>query len=153
MTTMAMIQKLRDKFGAMGLRSAVELHTNYNKWQVEDLTKEELKALYLKFHPQKSDKERIFELEVEKRVKALRSIILQDATYIGMLEPTDWSKFNAWMLELSPLKKPLTAYELDEFEPLIKQFKSLKTKYNKRAKIPGTKEWYHKNKLPMPSNN
>ncbi|WPC14636.1 hypothetical protein LEQ04_08585 [Riemerella anatipestifer] len=70
-----------------------------------------------------------------------------------MLEPDEWTKFNAFMLKSSPLKKPLNAYKLGEFEELIKQFKSMRAKYEKRAKVHGTKEWYHKNKLPMPSKN
>lgn len=153
MTTTKMIQKLRDKFGEQGLRSAVELHTNYNKWQVEDLTVNELIKLYQRFFPQKSPVEKVFEREKEQKVKKLRSVVLKDATYIGLLRIDDWRDFNNWMLKLSPLKKPLNAYKLEEFEPLIKQFKSLKTKYDKKAMIPGTKEWYYKNKIPMPSEN
>lgn len=153
MTANVMIQRLKDKFSDAALRSAVELHTNYQKWDIEDLTQEELTALYQRFCPQKSPAEKVFELEVEKKVKSLRAIILTDATYIGMLEPNNWKEFNAWMLNLSPLKKPLNDYKINEFGDLIKQFKSLKTKYNQRAKIPFTKEWYHKNKMPMPSEN
>ncbi len=152
MTTQAMIQRLRDKLG-VGLRSAVELHTNYHKWQIEDLTDEELTGLYQRFCPQKTSEQKVFELELQNRIKALKSIVLKDATYIGLLTPESWEAFNTWMLERSPFKKSLNAYKLDEFEPLIKQFKSLKSKYNKKAKIPFTKEWYHKNKLPMPSDN
>lgn len=150
MATITMIQKLRDKLG-VGLRSAVELHTNYDKWEIEDLTNEELVALYNRFYPQISDTEKIFALKMEQKLKSLRAIILADATYIGLLEANSWDKFNQWMLELSPFKKPLNAYKLDEFGPLIKQFKSLRTKYDKKAMISGTEEWYHKHKLPKPS--
>lgn len=153
MTANIMMQRLRDKFSNVALRSAVELHTNYQKWELEDLTPEELTELYQRFCPQKTSAERIFELETEQKVRSLRAIILTDATYIGMLEPNNWTEFNEWMLNLSPLKKPLNSYKINEFGDLIKQFKSLRSKYNKKAKIPFTKEWYHKNKLPMPSEN
>ncbi|SDE75372.1 hypothetical protein [Riemerella columbipharyngis] len=148
-----MIQRLRDKFGTEALRSAVQLHTDYDKWQIEDLTIEELQGLYRRFFPQKTVTDVAVELANEKRLKELRSTVLKDASYIGLLEPDNWDRFNSWMLDLSPLKKPLKYYKIEEFQPLIRQFKSLRNKYEKQAKITGTKEWYHKHKLPIPLNN
>ncbi|MGP1500772.1 MAG: hypothetical protein ACTTJM_03190 [Bergeyella cardium] len=153
MTQYTMIQRLRDKFGDLSLRTAVEMHTDYNKWEIEELTLEELTSLFHRFFPKENLKQHVFNLELDNKVKSLRSIILKDATYIGLLEPDNWNRFNNWMRTLSPLKKPLKDYKFNEFGDLIKQFKSLKTKYNKQAKIPYTKEWYHKHNMPKPSDN
>lgn len=148
-----MIQRLRDKFGIEALRSAVQLHTDYDKWQIEDLTMEELQGLYRRFFPQKTVADVAVELANEKRLKELRSIILKEASAIGLLEPDQWDRFNAFMLKNSPLKKPLNAYKLGEFNELIKQFKSMRNKYERQANIVGSKEWHHKNKIPMLSKN
>lgn len=153
MTPNAIILRLRDKFSELALRSAVELHTNYDKWNVEDLTEDELKNLFSLLCPQKSPAEQVFNLQMEQRLKNLRSIILKEASYIGLLESDNWDRFNAFMKKNSPLKKSLNQYKIDEFEGLIKQFKSMRAKYEKQAKIPFTQQWYHKNKIPAPSIN
>lgn len=122
--------------------------------RLEELTQEELNALWEQFHPkQKTPAEKLYDLTVEKELRRLRSIILKEATAIGLLEPDNWTKFNNFMLKYGPLKKPLNQYEITEFGELVKQFKSLRSKYEREAKIPQTKAWYHKYKIPMPSGN
>ncbi|MDY3343750.1 hypothetical protein PG326_00580 [Riemerella anatipestifer] len=153
MEVATMIQQLKLKFEGSALRAAIEMHTNYEKWQIEDLTSDELAEIYQRFFPRKTATQIAVEMENKNQLKELRSIVLKEASAIGLLEPDEWTSFNAFMLKSSPLKKPLNAYKLGEFEELIKQFKSMRAKYEKRAKVHGTKEWYHKNKLPMPSNN
>lgn len=140
---------LKQQFSGIALRSAVEQHTNYEKWKIEDLTSGELSELYQRFFPRKTATQIAIELQNEKALKELRSIILKEATAIGLLEPDRWDRFNAFMLKNSPLKKPLNAYQLDEFDKLIKQFKSMRNKYEAQANIVGSKEWHHKNKIPM----
>lgn len=153
-TNSIMKTQLLQRFTSQSLEQSIWMHSNYRTGSIHELSPEELEGLYYMFFPKKTS---VFE-ELNKeyalsQLKKLRSTILKDAQYIGLYDPQDWSKFNNFMLELSPLKKPLNKYESHEFEPLIKQFKSLRSKYNKEARKPGTKEWYHKNKLPMPSRN
>lgn len=148
-----MKEALKQKFSGYALRSAVELHTNYDKRELEELNSNELRALYCRFFPQKTVVQIAIELQNEKILKEKRAIILKEATAIGLLEPDKWDKFNAFMLKNSPFKKPLNHYKIEEFDELIKQFKSMRRKYEARAKVQFTKEWYHKNKLPTLSNN
>ena len=114
---------------------------------------DELKNLFSLLCPEKSPAEQVFNLQMEQRLKNLRSVILKEASYIGLLEPDNWDRFNAFMKKYSPLKKSLNQYKIDEFEGLIRQFKSMRAKYDKQAKIPFTQQWYHKNKISAPSIN
>lgn len=136
------------------LEPTIWMHTNYRTGNIHNLSSEELETLYYMFFPQQPTLfEELNNQYAEQHLKSLRSIILKDAQYIGLYDPQDWTSFNRFMLELSPLKKSLNKYTAEEFEPLIRQLKSLRSKYNKSANIPGTKEWHHRNKLPMPSRN
>jgi len=149
-----MREQLLKKFRPEVLSSSVWMHTGYRTGNIYDLDPEELESFYYMFFPKKPTVyEELNNQYAQAQLKKLRSIILKDAQYIGLYDPTDWGPFNRFMLELSPEKKPLNKYAANEFEGLIKQFKSLRSKYDKSASIPGTKEWYHKNKLPMPSEN
>lgn len=153
-TNAVMRTHLEKKFSRSELEPAIWLHTNSRTGNLHELTPEELESLYYMFFPKHlTVYEELNNQYAEKHLKSLRSIILKDAQYIGLYDPQDWTNFNRFMLELSPLKKALKDYNAEEFEPLIKQFKSLRSKYNRSAKIPGTKEWHHKNKLPLPSKN
>ncbi len=145
-------ERLLQKFKHEALQPSVWMQSGNRTGNIYDLTSEELEDLYSCFFPKAPTVyQEVNNLYTEKLLKSLRSIILKDAQYIGLYDPADWAKFNHFMLKLSPLKKPLVKYTVDEFNELKKQFKSLRSKYDKSAKIPGTKEWYHKNKLPMPS--
>lgn len=153
-TNSIMREHLLQKFKRTELEPTIWLHTSYRTGNIHDLTPEELESLYYCFFPKKlSMYEELNNQYAKEQLKGLRSIVLKDAQYIGLYDPQDWNPFNRFMLELSPFKKPLNKYSTEEFEPLIKQFKSLRSKYNKSAKIPGTKEWCHKNKLPILSKN
>ncbi|MEI7487768.1 MAG: hypothetical protein WCJ72_10220, partial [Chryseobacterium sp.] len=120
------------------------------------LTEKELREIYLMFFPEpkiSSLADIISEKERNERLKALRASVLTDAQYVGYHDPGSWAVFNNFMLTLSPLKKPLKNYQIEEFPALIRQMKSIRQKFDTRSKIPGTKEWYIKNKLPIPSSN
>lgn len=150
------VQQMKDdmirKFGKFAIGQSVWLHTRRTS-DLEELTPIELESLYNQFFPQPVHADPVVEMYQEQHLKSLRSIILKDAQYIGLYDVQNWDPFNAFMREKSPFKKALNKYTADEFEPLIKQFKSLRSKYDKAAKTPGTKEWYHKNRLPLPSKN
>ncbi len=149
-----MKKQLQQKFAQQSLEQSIWLHTNYRTGSIDDLEPEELESFYYLFFPkQPTEKELLMKEYSEAQIKRLRSVILKDAQYIGLYDPQNWNPFNEFMNKLSVLKKPLNQYKIDEFNDLIKQFKSLRSKYQNAAKIPGTKEWYHKNKLPMPSSN
>lgn len=154
MTSEQQKQQLLTKFSAYALESICWSKSGARTGDIQELYPEELDAVYCMFFPRpKTAAEQIQQQQEINLLKSFRSIILKDAQYIGLYDPQDWTPFNRFMLELSPLKKPLNSYKADEFDKLIKQFKSLRSKYDERAKVPGSKEWYHKNKLPMPSKN
>lgn len=154
MTKQFMKEKLLQKFSKLSLEECCWSESNGRTGDIDQLEASELEKVFLLFFPkQKTSAEIIQEQSLEKYIKKMRSIILKDAHYIGLYDPQDWASFNKWMLERSPLKKQLNHYKADEFEPLIKQFKSLRSKYEKLARIPYTKEWCHKNKFPIPSAN
>ncbi|WP_312083593.1 hypothetical protein [Epilithonimonas hominis] len=154
MTSDQQKQQLLTRFSPLALEEICWSKSKARTGSIEELSPEEMEAVYLMFFPApKSTTELYQEQQNLNYLRSLRSTVLKDAQYIGLYDPQDWTVFNRFMLELSPLKKPLKNYQADEFDKLIKQFKSLKSKYNKRAQTPGTKEWYHKNKLPMPSKN
>lgn len=149
-----MKKQLQQKFAQQSLEQSIWLHTGYRTGSIDELEPKELESFYYMFFPkQPTEKQLLIKEYNEARLKGLRSIIMKDAQYIGLYDPQNWTPFNEFMNKLSVLKKPLNQYKTEEFDDLIKQFKSLKSKYQKSAKIPGTKEWYHKNKLPMPSSN
>ncbi|AZB17597.1 hypothetical protein EG352_07360 [Chryseobacterium indologenes] len=153
-TNSIMREHLNQKFTPEELQPTIWMHTNYRTGNIFELTPEELESLYYAFFPkQPTIYEELNNQYTQQHLKSLRSVVLKDAQYIGLYDPQDWTNFNRFMLELSPLKKALNKYTADEFEPLIKQFKSLRSKYNRSAKIPGSKEWCHKNRLPLPSKN
>jgi hypothetical protein len=148
-----MKEKLLEKFNGFALSSAIGLQTNYRTTVIDDLADDEVETLYYRFFPKPQVME-ILALQQEKlRLRDLQAIILKDAQYIGLHDPQDFTSLNNFMKNRSPLKKVLPFYKIHEFDELIKQFKSLRSKYEREAKIPYTKAWYHKNKLPMPSQN
>lgn len=154
MTKQTMKTKLLQKFSKLALEESCWHKSGGRTGDLDELEASELESLYLMFFPkQKTANEIIQEQAMDKYLKNLRSIILKDAQYIGLYDPQDWTSFNEFMKTKSPLKKVLPFYKVDEFDALIKQFKSLKSKYNRESLIPGTKAWYHKNKFPKPSVN
>jgi len=57
------------------------------------------------------------------------------------------------MKERSPLKKFLRDYTLDELPELVRQFKSMRTKFEKAALKVGSKQWHFFFGIPEPSIN
>ena len=154
MTKENMIEKLLNKFPAVSLQDIAWSKSKKRTANVHELLPEELEAVYFMFFPRPiTANDIIKKQQQEQRLRDLRSPILKDAQYIGLYDPQDWTSFNDFMLRYSPLKKQLNKYTEEEFGALSRQFKSLRTKYDNEAKIPGTKAWYHKNKFPKPSAN
>lgn len=153
MTKTGMIKKLETRFGTFAIEQSVWMHTGYRTGKLHDLSENELTDLYRMFFPEKTEQEIIINQRNESYLKTLRSIVLKDAQHIGLYDPYDWSHFNEFMLKYSPHKKPLPKYSVEEMEALIKQFKSMRTKFDKESIIPGTKAWHLKNRLPIPSKN
>jgi hypothetical protein len=90
-----------------------------------------------------------FELEMKRK----RSVVLTLATRTGIKEADSWSKFNTWMKNKSIFKKELYAYDYDELDQLIRQFRGLESNYKNSAKKAGTKAWHHATGIPKPSEN
>lgn len=89
--------------------------------------------------------------EIQMRKK--RSIVLTIATRTGIKSATSWNEFNNWMLKSSIYKKELHAYDYEELDELIKQFRGLESNYQKSAQKAGTKAWTHANGFPQTSQN
>lgn len=89
--------------------------------------------------------------ELEKKQK--RSIVLTIATRTKIHDPSDWSKFNNFMLKSSIEKKALKDYELDELDDLIRQFRGLEANFKKSAKTAGTKAFFDSKGLPQINSN
>ena len=148
-----MIKSLLNRFSSKSLAQSVWLHTQTTN-NIEDLTEEEVTNFYNLFQPKPITAAEIISKQQETKIlRELRSVILKDAQYIGLYDPHDWTSFNEFMKFKSPLKKVLPFYKINEFDALKKQFKSMRSKYEQEAKVPGTKAWYHKNKFPKPSAN
>ena len=154
MTKDTMKKKLLNKFGKAALEESCWIKSKGRTGDIDELDIEEIELIYNMFFPKQPTAADIINQQQEKiRLRDLQAIILKDAQYIGLHDPQDFAPFNNFMIKRSPLKKVLPFYKIDEFDELIKQFKSLRSKYEKEAKVPYTKAWYHKNKLPIPSNN
>ena len=154
MTSDQQKQKLLTKFSPLALEEICWSKSKARTGKIDELSPEEMAAVYLMFFPAPKSSLQLYQEQQQlNHIKSLRSTILKDAQYIGLYDPQDWTPFNDFMVKYSPLKKFLNKYTADEFEPLIRQFKSLRHKYDKESKILLSKAWYHKNKLPMPSKN
>ena len=146
-----MINRLRSRFSEQALSLAVDLETNHKNWMIEELTEEQLTKMYHRLIPEEIAL--VEKQAAELHIRNLRAIVLKDAQYLGLHDVQDWNRFNNFMLKYSPYHKPLKNYTEDEMELLIKQLKSMRTKYEREAKIPYSNAWYHKNKLSKPSLN
>lgn len=91
--------------------------------------------------------------EHELIMKRKRSIILTIATKTGIKEPDSWSKFNLWMKKSSIFKKELHAYDYEELDQLIRQFRGLEANYEESSKKVGNKAWHHATGIPRVSEN
>lgn len=108
---------------------------------LEELKRSEIDLL-LKIYRPVPYAEMALKLEQEKELKRLRSIILADAQYIGLYKPGNWTRFNNFMQKRSVLKKGLNRYQLHEFAELIKQFKSMRYKFDRDKLKTGTAAWF-----------
>lgn len=102
---------------------------------------------------QKKESSQSLSAEMELIMKRKRSVILTLATYTGIKEADNWTKFNNWMLNSSVHKKALNAYEYEELDDLLKQFQALKENYENSARKVGNKAWHHATGIPKTSSN
>lgn len=142
METTEMIQALRQKFSDSALEQMAYLE-NRNTNAIEDLSDEEIARLYFRFFPkQKTIEEIAVALSDELELKRLRSIVLADAQFVGLYTPDNWMRFNQFMKYKSVFKQPLNAYTLEQFPLLIKQFKSIRSKFIQSKMKVGDTQWY-----------
>ena len=145
--------KLFEKFSAFAISQTVFLHTGRTT-DIEELSDEELAEVYKIFFPTKRNiAEQVFMLNYEKLLKEHRSIVLSIATRIGLKQPDSWEQFNNWMLKSSRYHKRLNDHNLEELKALEIQMRATEVNYERSALQPGTKAWYHKNKITPPSAN
>lgn len=111
---------------------------------------QEMRDIIWKFENQFDAPATVLYIEAEK--KKQRAIVLKIATETGIKEPDNFTKFNRFMMEYSIMKKELHRYTLEELYELVKQFRGIESNYQRSAKQPGTKAWYHAAGLPVPSN-
>lgn len=139
----AMIQALRKKFSPSTLEQAVYLEKP-NTYDIETLTTTEVERLYNRFFPKPTSAEVVASRLIdEMELKRLRSIILADAQFVGLYTPSDWTRFNNFMKYKSVFKQPLNAYTLEQFPVLIKQFKSIRSKFVSSKMRVGDAQWYN----------
>lgn len=151
-----MIQKLHSKFIPSSLEYTVFEQSNKRTYIIEELTNSELQGLFYLFFPNEKPQtttQKIENLQKNQELKRLRAIILNDAQIMGIYKTGDWSVFNGFMKKISVLKKPLNQYEIEEFPLLIKQFKSMRYKFNKSKTQVGSKSWYQFLGIKQPSVN
>lgn len=137
--------RLLSKFSKENLEQSVYMESKGRTSDLDLLTSDEIKALFYLFFPTEkpqNNAKRLLQLEQEKELKRLRSVILADAQYIGLYVPNNWTRFNRFMQQNSVFKKGLNRYSLDEFPELIKQFKSMRYKFDKSKLTTGTSAWY-----------
>lgn len=137
--------RLLSRFSKESLEQSVYMQSKGRTYDIDELTNDELQSLFYMFFPAEKPKhhtQRLYELEIEQELKRLRSVVLADAQYIGLYTPGNWTRFNQFMNYTSVLKKPLNRYEIDEFPELIKQFKSMRYKFNKSKTVVGTSAWF-----------
>lgn len=147
--------KLLNKFSTRNLSHPISDITKYRTDSIDELTLDELKQLYFLFFPLEKPTnpiERLQALERENLLKSKRSAVLKDAEYLGIHDPNDWKPFNDFMLNKSVLKKPLNRYKIEEFTALNKQFKSMRSKFDKNRTKIGSYDW-QKNTGTTPSLN
>lgn len=152
MQTEEIITALRQKLSPGALEQAVWLETKRTSHLLE-ATDEELQALYHRFCYTPNYQAIATDLLNETEVKRLRSIILADAQAMGILKQNNWAYFNKFMKERSLLKKFLREYTLDELPELVRQFKSMRTKFEKAAVKVGSKQWHTLFGIAEPSMN
>ncbi len=114
---------------------------------VRELTHKEMDAICASLQ----EKAAATGLDIEMRKK--RSIVLTIATRTGIKEPDSWSKFNLWMKNKSIFKKELHAYDYEELDQLIRQFRGIEANFDRSAKKVGTKAWHHATGIPNINNN
>lgn len=128
-------------------REMVYNFTNGRTNSIKELTKKEL-TLFCDELESKTDA-----TEVELLMRRKRSVVLTIATRTGIKEANGWTSFNSWMKSSSILKKELHAYDFDELDHLIKQFRALESNFNKSASKTGTKAWHQATGIPTISQN
>ena len=153
MTSEQQKMQLLTRFKASALEDICWSKSNHRTVDINELRPAEIEKVYLMFFPQPSIIEQIVLAEHKELLRKHRSTCLAIATRIGLKEPDSWVIFNNWMLKSSILKKRLNDYTLVELQSLERQLRKAEDNYDNSAKIPGTKAYYHKNKLPIPSQN
>lgn len=153
MNVTIMKNRLCEKFSEASIRMTVLDFTSRTS-NIDELTDGEVQKLYKMFFPKQPILvEKVVLNEHNELMRKHRSICLTIATKIGLKEPDSWGNFNNWMLNSSVLKKKLNDYSLAELQSLERQLRAAESNYQISAKVPGTKAYYHKNKLPIPSQN
>ncbi|MGR3790694.1 hypothetical protein ACUXZJ_07260 [Flavobacterium sp. TN-1] len=136
------IKALCSKFSASALGQAVYMETKRTT-DINELSSQEIEALYNRFFPKKSAIDFLIEMEQERELKRLRSIIIKEAQFIGIYTPDSWVTFNRFMIHKSIFKKSLNEYKISEFPQLIQQFKAMSVKVSRAKMIPHTTAWYN----------
>jgi hypothetical protein len=146
-------KKIETKHSAFAISQTVYLHTRRTT-NIDELTPEEIETIYNVFFPMEmSNEQELAHAKLQQSLKNHRSNILTIASRLGLKEPDSWDKFNNWMLTMSKFKKRLNDHSLEELKELEIQFRGMENNYERSARTPGTKAWYHKNKLIPPSAN
>lgn len=74
--------------------------------------------------------------------KKIKQQIIKIAELEEIKTPSEWDKFNKWMLTCSKFKKHLNAHSLEELKQLHKQLIALQLSNFKSAQKPFNKAWW-----------
>ncbi len=149
---MATIKQVMTLLGKAGIKEELKKEMVYNftngrTQSVRELNARELNLLYNQINTKTQS------ADMELALRRKRSVVLTLATETGIKAPDNWTRFNGWMHKSSVLKKELHAYDYDELDVLIRQFRGLKANYDHSAAKTGTKAWHHATGIPTISNN
>lgn len=143
---MATIDDLKQLFSGrdiLSVSSEIYGFSNFRTTRIEELTQEEIDALF-EFHQPKNIEKINNALIDELLMKEWRSKILKVAEQEGIKEPNSFHKFNNWMLISSRFKKQLSQHDLHELQELYKQMCALRSNNRKSARKPLTKAWQNR---------
>lgn len=145
MTTLHDLQELFSERNPMDVAIEINGFTGFRTTLLEELTNEEINALYRIHKPEEKTLEAECDaLKYEILRKGWKSKIIALAEREGIKEKHCYQKFNNWMLLYSRFKKHLNAHSLEELQLLHRQLHQLKNNNAQSARKAFTKAWYRK---------
>lgn len=143
---MATLQDLQELFAERkpeNVAMQISGFTGFRTSRIEELSQDEIDALYQIHAPREADVEAEFQaFKNELIVKAWRSKILATAEKAGIKKADSFQEFNNWMLSRSTFKRALYSLNVEELKTIHRQLNGVITNNRKSATKPLTKTWW-----------